>query len=213
MYISDSSYTFVHFTNPNQVLYVEKWTGDEPILFDDIDTRGLFEATSNLFPQFMLDEEEEGGIPINPTNFSAKYYKSKRLSKEKIWSDSSVYENFFRGDKDDGDRTILKPLTNKQIKSVDDDLSLGQFMSNGYNHNDNFEHMMLTNDFNDSIMGNNSDLSINLHSDFIPPNFPKRNGSTSNSFNPAQTPKIGRARQPSNDRTYQTPISRRNFTE
>lgn len=213
MNISDSSYTFVHFTNPNQVLYVEKWTDNDPIPFDDIDTRRLFEATASLFPQFMLDEEEEGAIPINPTNFSAKYYKTKRLSKEKIWSDSTVYENFFNGKKDGGDRTILKPLTNKQLGLVDDDLSLGQFMSNGYNLNDNMDHMMLTNDFNDSIMGNNSDLSINLHTDFIPPNFPKRNGSTSNNFNATQTPKVGRARQLSNDRTYQTPISRRNFTE
>ncbi|EGV61864.1 Apc13p protein [Yamadazyma tenuis] len=223
MYGGDGNYTFVHFTNPNQVLYMEKWSDEDPIPFDDIDTHSLFEATSSLFPQFLLEDEEDGGMPLNPANFSANYYKNKRLLRDVSWSDNGIFDKFLKeGNESDNraDKTILKPLHSK-ASSETDEFPISQFLSNGFAAPDNLD-MISSHDINDSIMGHNtSDISINLNTDFIPPNFPmpKRNNSNSNvSFanGPVQTPKVARVRQPSNDRTYQTPvarISRRTFTE
>lgn len=231
---SDGSYSYVHFTDPNQVLYMENWANDDPIPFDDLDTQGLFEATGTLFPQFLLEEEEDGGIPINPATFSLKYYKNKKLLKDRVWNDLGIHDKFLNPDSDlnkQYDRTILKPLhhSHHDINMTDDlfhghdELNIAQFLANGYGPSENIDNVLTSNDLvNDSIMGNNtSDLSINLNTDFIPPNFPvpKRNNSNGNinyMNGPTQTPRVGRPRQPSNDRNFQTPVTRilrRNFTE
>lgn len=239
MGFSDGSYSYVHFTNPNQVLYMEKWSNNDAIPYDDIDTQTLFEATANLFPQFLLEEEEDGGIPINPANFSVKYYKNKKLMKDRVWSDLGIHDRFLNEHTqlhNQTDKTILKPLHHSHheygqeendpetsINPMAEELSLtiAHFLANGYYPSDGIDQMLTSNDLvNDSIMGNNtSDLSINLNTDFIPPNFPvpKRNNSNGNiTYNPNQTPRVGRPRQTSNDRNFQTPVTRilrRNFTE
>lgn len=230
---SDGSYSYVHFTNHNQVLYMEKWSNDDPIPYDDIDTQGLFDATANLFPQFLLEEEEDGGIPINPANYSAKYYKNKKLLRDRIWSDLGIHERFLDEDSllhKQEDKTILRPLHHSHVDRElaedllqgSDEFNIAQFLANGYGLSDHIDNMLTSNDLvNDSIMGNNtSDISINLNTDFIPPNFPapKRNNSSGNiNYNSSnQTPRVGRPRQTSNDRNFQTPITRmlrRNFTE
>lgn len=208
---------------------MEKWSNDDAIPYDDIDTQKLFEATANLFPQFLLDEEEDGGIPINPANFSSKYYKNKKLMKDRIWSDLGIPDRF--NETKQGDQTILKPLHHSRAESIDqlkdeskydeskleDEFNIAHFLTNGYGPSDGIDNMLTSNDLvNDSIMGNNSDISINLNTDFIPPNFPvpKRNNSNGNVNYGHQTPRV-RPRQPSNDRSYQTPIGRirRDFTE
>lgn len=198
---------------------MEKWSEDDPIPYDDIDILPLLEATQSLFPQFVLEEEEDGGIPINPANFSAKYYKNKGKSKDRIWCDTTAFEKFLDLDQHASrqDKTILRPLHSTDTDLVVEqanDFSVAQFLRNGYASSDMEGLLVLAHDVNDSIMGpNTSDVSINLNTDFIPPHFPlpKRTGSNS-AVN--QTPKV-RARQPSNDRTYQTPIARmrRNFTD
>ena len=228
----DSHYSHIHFNDSNQVLCMEKWGNYDPIPYDDIDTEVLFEATSNLFPQFLLEEEEDGGIPINPNNFSTKFYKNRRLREDRIWSDLGIFDRFLEENSDlhkQTDKTMLKPIYNRSDDTkfnADNDFTIASCLSNGYEPNDNLDNMISSNDLvNDSIMGHNtSDLSINMNSnsDFIPPNtnfFPitKRNNSNSN-ITPhgaiAQTPRVGRPRQSSND--YQTPVTRmlrRNFTE
>lgn len=43
--------------------------------FDDIDTAQLNQASVNIFPQFLLEEEEDGAIPLNLAAFSLKNSK------------------------------------------------------------------------------------------------------------------------------------------
>lgn len=188
--MKDTDYNFTHFTNPNQGLYTETWREESPIPYDDIDTTALFEATANLFPQFLLEDEEDGAIPINSANFSAKYYKNKRLLKDKVWLDTAIFERFLNQDQV-ADNTILKPIAAKPPPqnfntSYDttqgDDLTIAQFLLNGYGP----ETLdILGNDLNDSL----ADVSSEYFSS-------RRQGSYG-----SHTPRVGR-RQPS----FHTPI-------
>lgn len=133
--MKDTNYNYTHFTTPNQGLYTETWREESPIPYDDIDTTALFEATANLFPQFLLEDDEDGAIPINSANFSAKYYKNKRLLKDKVWLDTAIFERFLNH-QHVSDGTILKPIAAKVDTAFDTtilgELTIAQFLLNGY---------------------------------------------------------------------------------
>jgi len=206
--MSDSSYGYVHFSNDNQAQYIDEWK-DYYILYDDIDTTTLMEATANVFPQFLFEEDEDGAIPLNSSTFGARLYKNKNSLKLKAWSDLNV------------DSLRISPLTKRlpdgtilnslHFDQVDDaDVSIGDFLSNGYNTeltklNPDVSEVSLTHD----------DIWLNTSSDFPThhtfSNIKLRSNSTTqvNQLNPAiiQTPRVGRTRQPSQDK-FQTPITR-----
>ncbi|CAH2351423.1 hypothetical protein CLIB1423_03S05974 [[Candida] railenensis] len=208
----DSHFSFIHLEDPNHVLYMEKWN-EEPIPFDDIDTHALFEATANLFPQYLLEEEEDGGIPISSSTIGAKIFKDRKLLKERTWTDIGIYERFSKTTgSSQRDETILKHIyTNSD--SVDE-FTIADFLSNGYEADEDRDQDPGSPDMvNDSIMGGTGDLSLNSTSDFIGPSSntftmnPTRSVSNS-STNQIQTPRPPRTRQPSSDRNFQTPITR-----
>lgn len=221
----DSAFTYIHIDNPNQVLYMEKWQ-DHPIPFDDIDTHSLLEATANLFPQLLLEDEEDGGIPIHSSTFEAKVYKNRSLLKEKAWSDLGVYEKFLKDSEKQPDQTILKPIYAKLSKNylnTLDDLSriaINDFLSNGYGSDHTANQLLM------SPPEVGADISGMSSSDYIGPvnsSFIIRQGSTSSTTAPQpmlvsqlrtvgplvmQTPRVGRTRQASADKNLQTPITR-----
>lgn len=173
--------------------------------YDEIDTTLLFQASANIFPQFLLEEEEDGAIPLNLATFSSKVNKNKNLLRQPIWTDLGTDQ--LRSDakvKKIPDQTILKLLHS----GMGDD-SLTDFLSNGYNA----EFSVLAND-----NCNVSDSWLNVTSDF-PVNHTFSNvrmRSTSGSHHHHQqlneypalhTPQVGRTRQMSLEK-YQTPIGR-----
>lgn len=216
----DSTFSYVHIVDPNQVLYMERWR-DDPIPFDDIDTQTLIEATTSLFPQLLLEEEEDGAIPINSTTLGAKVYKNRKLLKDKVWSDLGIFEKFLNETSSlnkQVDQTILKPVHSKheqgtyQFLEESHDLEIGDFLSNGYSANDNLHNILSPG--NDSMMAYHGDISLNSTSDMLGPSNNTFSNYRSNSMTnqtgqgPIQTPRHARTRQFSNDKNFQTPITR-----
>lgn len=204
----DASFSYVHIDDPNHVLYMERWA-DAPIPFDDVDTHALVEATSNLFPQFLMEEEDDGGIPINSSTFGAKVYKNKSLLKDWVWSDLAIHD-FLKEGPGIPDKTILNSFYSTQ--SPDDDLQISAFLANGY---DRDIQPLQSPDVNSSIVA--GDISANS-SDLIGPsnntfNLNLRSNSNSGPANQPlpfqqQTPQVARTRQVSTDKSFQTPIAR-----
>ncbi|CCE88858.1 Piso0_001647 [Millerozyma farinosa CBS 7064] len=224
MALRDSVYSYVHLQDQNHVIYMEKWQ-DDPLPFNDIDTQILFEQTSNLFPQFLIEEEEEGEVPVNSATFGAKVYKNRKLLKQKTWSDLGAYEKFLDENSNlhkKKDTTILKPVYNKQgtreYDSFDADrhFTITEFLSNGYGIGDSIENMLSPADMvNDSMMGNSAaDVSAISTTDLLAASNNtwsmnmRSNSDSIHQNNIVQTPRSGRSRQPSNDRIFQTPVTR-----
>lgn len=206
--MSDSLYSYVHFTHSNQSTFMENWK-EYPLPYDDIDTTHLFEATANIFPQFLLDEEEDGAIPINFSVFGAKVSKSRSLLQRKVWTDLNL--DPLRSDSTTQklpDKTILKSL--HFAKSDATDVSLNDFLSNGYNS----ESSVLNADLTFANVSHD-DIWLHTTSEFGHNHTFSHMKSRSNSTNhvntqpapPVQTPRMGRTRQPSHDK-FQTPITR-----
>lgn len=203
--MSDSLYGYVHFRDDNQAMYMEEWREYE-IPYDDIDTTSLMEATANIFPQFVLDEEEDGAIPLSSSNFGAKIYKNRNLLKQRVWSDLNL--DCFRSNsqiKKLPDATILTPL--HFAENEDSEVSMGEFLANGYAE---------TSRINADVSGilSHEDMWLNTSSDFPThntfSNVKKRSNSASHVHQTPvvmQTPRVGRTRQPSQDK-FQTPITR-----
>lgn len=200
--MSDASYGYAHFSNDDQAVYMEEWK-EYPIPFDDIDTVGLMEATANLFPQFLMEEEEDGAIPLNSTTFGAKLYKNRNLLKHKVWTDLNV--DTLRSTATATklpDKTILHSLHFDQDGEAE--VTIGDFLANGYN-----SELKLNPDTSTS---SHDDNWLNLLSDFPThhtfSNIKLRNNSTSHVHQTpvVQTPRA-RTRQPSQDK-FQTPITR-----
>lgn len=212
----DSTFSYVHIVDPNQVLYMERWR-DDPIPFDDIDTQSLMEATSSLFPQLLLEEEEDGAIPINSTTLGAKVYKNRKLLKDMVWSDLGTFETFLNESSSlnkQVDHTILKPIHSGQPQRTyqfleePQKLTIGDFLSNGYSANDNLHNILSPG--NDSMMAYHGDISLNSTSDVLPSNSfinYRSNSVTNTAQGPIQTPRHARTRQLS-DKNFQTPITR-----
>ncbi|RLV91962.1 hypothetical protein JA1_003506 [Spathaspora sp. JA1] len=216
----DGIYSYIHLDDPKKVLYMEQWK-QEPLPFDDIETHNLVEATSALFPKLFLDDEDEedGTLTIHPAAVGNKIYKSRTM-REKVWSDLSVSEKFL-----DETSELNKIRDETLVPSLgfetEHDLSLADFLSNGYNNIPPEEHL-------DSMMSpdgiphpqffqqrmpphRHRDISLNsTTSDLSVPNNTFQNiRSTSTSTAIQTTPRPGRVRQVStSDKNFQTPISR-----
>lgn len=220
----DSTFSYVHLDDANQVIYMEKWQ-DDPIPFNDIDTQSLIEATSNLFPQFLLEEEEDSGLPINSSTFGTKVYKNRKLLKDKTWCDLAIFDKFLDESSSlhkQTDKTILESVYTKLSANVyeaidePNEFTMADFLSNGYNPSETIDSMLSPPDMiNDSIMGNNAgDISLNSTSDLLVPgnNTFSMNIRSNSGNNPnpqlMQTPRIGRSRQHSTDKIFQTPVTR-----
>lgn len=200
--MSDASYGYAHFSNDDQAVYMEEWK-EYPIPFDDIDTVGLMEATANLFPQFLLEEEEDGAIPLNSTTFGAKLYKNRNLLKHKVWTDLNV--DTLRSTATASklpDKTILHALHFDQDDEAE--VTIGDFLANGYNSELKVNPDMSTSSHDDNWLNLLSDFPT--HHTFS--NIKLRNNSTSHVHQTpiVQTPRA-RTRQPSQDK-FQTPITR-----
>lgn len=197
----DLVYLSVHFSHPSQVQFMEDWKNYH-VPFDEIDTAQLFQDLASILPQFLLEEEEDGAIPLSLATFSSKVNKNKSSLRQPVWTDLGTDQ--LRSDAKTSklpDQTILKPLHS----AVGDDC-LTDFLSNGYNA----EFSVLAND-----NFNVSDSWLNMTSDF-PVNHTFSNvrmRSTSgphrqpSDYAPLQTPQVGRTRQMSLEK-YQTPIRR-----
>lgn len=198
----DSVFSSVHFTHPNQALFMEKWR-EYAIPYDDIDTSRLFEATASIFPQFLLEDEEDGAIPLHSSVFGAKVSKNKNSLKDDIWNDLST--EVLRSNamlKKTPDNTILRPL--HYTEDTDAAVSINDFLANGYNR-----EVLSSNA--DTLTGSVSheDIWLNLTSEY-PMNHTFSMKMRSNSYTgqqPVQTPRVGRTRQHSQDK-FQTPITR-----
>lgn len=205
----DSQYSYVHFSHVNQANYMEEWN-DYQIPYNEIDTSRLFEETANIFPQFLLEEDEDGAIPLSSSIFGAKVYKNRNLLKNKIWTDLNL----------DGLRTgaTIKKLPDTSIlnslhSSLDiaGEIELSEFLSNGYNADTNFNPDVLAS----SIL--HDELWLNTTSEYLANHTFSNMKMRSNSGTyaaphhqapaPLQTPRIGKTRQPSQDK-FQTPITR-----
>lgn len=188
---------------------MEDWK-DYHIPYNEIDTSRLFEETANIFPQFLLEEEEDGAIPLNSSIFGAKMYKNRNLLKNEIWTDLNL----------DGLRTSLstKRLPDTSIlKSLNsslaaaDNLALNDFLSNGYNSEVAFNADTLASNIS------HDELWLNTTSEYLAnhtfSNMKMRSNSSTHvapSYQapaPMQTPRVGKTRQPSQDK-FQTPITR-----
>lgn len=205
----DSLYSYVHFIHPQQALYMEQWE-DCPIPYNDINTSRLFEAAASIFPHFMLEDEEEDSIPMNSSIFGAKVYKNQSLLKKNVWSDLNV--DPLRSNstiKKLPDATILKSL--HMAPQRENNASLDDFLSNGYNTEVSFNA--------DTLLGNKShdEIWLNTTSEFLANHtfanvkLRSNSGSHANVYHlvlgQLQTPRIGRTRQPSQEK-FQTPITR-----
>jgi hypothetical protein len=177
----DGHFSYLHLQDPSHVLYLERWR-DEPIAHDDIDPPALLEASAAMFPKFLLEEEEDGGIPILLSTIGTKILKDRRLLKERTWHDLAVHERFaLHPDPRWRDHTVLAAATD------DADATLARFMANGYALAE--EPPAAASPANDSL----GDLS---HSDLAAYARPA-----------VQTPRPPRTRQLLSDR-FQTPITR-----
>ncbi|GEQ71198.1 hypothetical protein JCM33374_g4879 [Metschnikowia sp. JCM 33374] len=213
---SDSRYSYVHFSHVNQANYMDEWK-DYHIPYNDIDTSRLFEETANIFPQFLLEEEEDGAIPLNSSIFGAKVYKNRNLLKKKIWTDLNL-DGLRTGvtTKRLPDPSILHALHGSSVAA--DEVALSDFLANGYNADttfnpdssaSNISHDELwlnttseysaNHTFSNMKMRSNSGTYVTPHHQAHPAQAPAPA--------PLQTPRIGKTRQPSQEK-FQTPITR-----
>lgn len=205
----DSQYSYVHFSHVNQANYMEEWK-DYQIPYNEIDTSRLFEETANIFPQFLLEEDEDGAIPLSSSIFGAKVYKNRNLLKNKIWTDLNL-DGLRTGTtiKKLPDTSILNSLHSSQ--DIASEIELSEFLSNGYNADTNFNPDVLAS----SIL--HDELWLNTTSEYLANHTFSNMKMRSNSGTyaaphhqapaPLQTPIIGKTRQPSQDK-FQTPITR-----
>lgn len=205
----DSQYSYVHFSHVNQANYMEEWN-DYQIPYNEIDTSRLFEETANIFPQFLLEEDEDGAIPLSSSIFGAKVYKNRNLLKNKIWTDLNL-DGLRTGAtiKKLPDTSILNSLHSSQ--DIAGEIELSEFLSNGYNADTNFNPDVLAS----SIL--HDELWLNTTSEYLANHTFSNMKMRSNSGTyaaphhqapaPLQTPRIGKTRQPSQDK-FQTPITR-----
>lgn len=204
--MTDSSYGYAHFSNDNQALHMEEWK-DYRINYDDIDTVGLMEATSSLFPQFLLEEEEDGAIPLNSSTFGAKIYKNRNLLKLKVWTDLNVHAlRSSATEKKLPDKTLLHSMHFDH--DDESEVTIGDFLANGYNSEISKVNpdVSATSSHDDNWLNTSSDFPT--HHTFS--NIKLRNNSASHVHQTpgvVQTPRVGRTRQPSQDK-FQTPITR-----
>ncbi|QBM87693.1 Apc13p protein [Metschnikowia aff. pulcherrima] len=205
----DSHYSYVHFSHVNQATYMEEWK-DYHIPYDEIDTSRLFEETANIFPQFLLEEEEDGAIPLNSSVFGAKVHKDKNLLRKKIWTDLNL-DGLRTGQniKRLPDASILNSLHTTQNPAGD--LALNDFLSNGYNAEMTFNPDVLASNMS------HDELWLNTTSEYLANHTFSNMRMRSNSGTyaaphhqapaPLQTPRVGKTRQPSQEK-FQTPITR-----
>lgn len=205
----DSQYSYVHFSHVNQANYMEEWK-DYQIPYNEIDTSRLFEETANIFPQFLLEEDEDGAIPLSSSIFGAKVYKNRNLLKNKIWTDLNL-DGLRTGTtiKKLPDTSILNSLHSSQ--DIASEIELSEFLFNGYNADTNFNPDVLAS----SIL--HDELWLNTTSEYLANHTFSNMKMRSNSGTyaaphhqapaPLQTPIIGKTRQPSQDK-FQTPITR-----
>lgn len=208
----DSHYSYVHFSHANQAAFMEEWT-DYKIAPNDIDTARFFDATADIFPQFLLEEEEDGSIPLNSSVFGAKVYRNKNLSQKKAWTDLNL----------DALRTnaTIKKIPDQQIlrllhysQSDDLDVSLNDFLSNGYSAEPDPHHadMLAENVSHDDIWLNTTSEFLanhtfsNMKMRTSSNNFSGQHNSSYLAPGGAQTPRMTR-RRPSQEK-FQTPITR-----
>lgn len=204
----DSVYSRVHFNNSQQAVYMEQWE-DYSIPYNDVDTSRLFELTANIFPQFMVEDEEDDTIPLSSSIFGAKVYKNRSLLKRKLWTDLNL--DALRSSPTTEklpDATILQSLHETPHGST---VTLDDFLSNGYNAEPGFNP--------DTLVANKShdEMWLNTTSEFLAnhtfANVKLRSNSNSHTnthhlaSGSMQTPRPGRTRQPSQDK-FQTPITR-----
>lgn len=196
----DGHYSSVHFTNYNQVLHLEEWK-DYHIPYNDIDTSRLFEETASIFPQFLLEEDEDGGIPLNSSIFGAKVYKNRSLLKTRVWTDLGL--EHLRPDaaaRKLPDNTILRAL---RPPAASDEPSISDFLANGYHSEASF-NPDVSNVSGDEIWLNTTSEYLANHT-FS--NMKVRSNSGSFPSAHHQTPRIAKTRQLSQEKV-QTPISR-----
>lgn len=185
---------------------MEGWT-DYSISPNDIDTARLFEATADMFPLFLLEEEEDGSIPLNSSVFGAKVYRHRNLLQKKAWYDLNL--DPLRSE------SCVKKLPDLQILRLVHqtetglcDANLNDFLSNGYNADpDPHSDMLAENASNDDIWLNTTSEYLANHT-FS--NMKMRQSSTFGQHSTyalgAQTPRLGRRR--SSQEKFQTPITR-----
>lgn len=124
---SDSGYSYIHFSHENQAVFMESWRHYD-IPHDDIDTAGLFQATALIFPLFLLEDEEDGAIPLNSSVFGTKVNKQRNLLKEPQWTDLSLERLRGASKNRKSDQTVLKSLHSRSTEPA----ALSSFLSNGY---------------------------------------------------------------------------------
>lgn len=185
---------------------MENWK-DFTIPYDDIDVTRLYEATANIFPQFLLDEDEDGAIPLNSSIFGAKVSKNRGALQKSVWCDLNL--DPLRADSTTvkvPDDTILKSLYFAEEDIPD--ISLHHFLSNGYGPElfvFNPDQSVANISHDDIWLHTTSEFSVNHTFS----NIKTRSNSTTHTHNaaPVLTPRPGRTRQMSNDK-FQTPITR-----
>lgn len=233
--MSDSVYNYAHVNDCNQIIYQDKWK-HYAIAFDDIDTEKLFDAASTSFPQLLLDEDEEDAtIPLNASTLGAKAYKNRKMIREKVWVDLGL-DRFLNGGGFNSellDKTILPPLHNDDESqdlrhdniishnSNSTNANIADFLSNGYAANHGLHPTLMSPEIGDSSLYQGADFTINStdfsHNTFLnlrssshnqPPQLQQQQPQTQTLSPVMQTPRIGRTRQASSDRNFQTPVTR-----
>lgn len=206
----DSAYSYAHLNSLSHVLHMELWK-DSPIPFDDIDTLSLMEAVSNIFPNLLLDDDDEDGLPMSSSMAGLKLSKNRKNMQQNHWMDLSLHERYLNPNSNlhmTHDTTILQPLYTQQNSDLEySGALLADFLANGRSHLQDQADIASPEDFSDS---NIADVSTNLSTDIISHHnntfaFKIRSNSGSGQ---AQTPRV-RSRNPSTDnKGFQTPITR-----
>lgn len=218
----DSHYTSVHFIHANQASFMEEWT-DYAIAPNDIDTSRLFEATADMFPQLNADDDDDDALSQGAV-FGSKVYRHRTLHPKKIWTDNNL--DVLRADGHTNRPTSPKATSGSggpTMRKLPDlqilhllhqantdllDLSLNDFLSNGYNADTRYSEDALENVSAD-------DLWLNTTAEYLANHTfsNMRMRGTSGSFQHgtytapgAQTPRMAR-RRPSQEK-FQTPITR-----
>ncbi|KAK6200928.1 uncharacterized protein RJT21DRAFT_29313 [Scheffersomyces amazonensis] len=203
----DSTYSYVHLDNPNRVIYMERWR-DDHIPFDMIDTQPLLDATSSLLP--FEDEEDDGSVSLQPASFGANLYKN-RTTKDRTWMDLGITEKIADESGTLTDKTMLGVLHTNDT-TTNSHLTLAEFLSNGYQSKAAPPFMVMNSD-----LANDTSFSVHQGGDFFPNStsseFPINNHTflntrTGSVGSTVQTPRVGKTRQVSTDRNFQTPITR-----
>lgn len=189
----------MHFSHHSQVIFMEDWRNYH-VPFDDVDTTLLFQASANIFPQFLLEEEEDGAIPLNLANFSSKVNKNRNLLRQPVWTDLGT--DMLRVNAKTSkppDETILKSL-----HSAAGDDALNDFLSNGYNA----ENAVLSNDqSNDTWLNVSSEFPSNHTFSNVRMRSMSGNQVQTAEYPALQTPHLSKTRKMSLEK-YQTPIGR-----